>query len=230
MNERVSEGVDETNEPQFKDGDFVVNEQGDVLIFKEKVEDRIYDYAYLVGAITLINNTPSQILIKCLATEEEKQTLLDALAKDGKRWNAEKKCIEDIPKRKFKRGDKVRIKEGVSSKTHHKIGLLFVEEMDGFIGKTMTISIYANGNNYVVCEETEYSFLEEWLEPYVEELKKGDLAIFWDVDKESAMIGKYDCFIRNVPFPHKDKRGNVWTNAIKFKSIEQYERLIKGEI
>lgn len=30
------------------------------------------------------------------ATEEEKQLLFDALAKDCKRWNAEKKCVEDL--------------------------------------------------------------------------------------------------------------------------------------
>ena len=33
-----------------------------------------------------------------LATEAEKQRLFDALAKEGKRWNAEKKCIEDLPR------------------------------------------------------------------------------------------------------------------------------------
>ncbi len=32
------------------------------------------------------------------ATEAEKQRLLDALAKEGKRWNAEKKQIEDLPR------------------------------------------------------------------------------------------------------------------------------------
>lgn len=32
------------------------------------------------------------------STEEERQELLDALAKEGKRWNAEKKCIEDLPR------------------------------------------------------------------------------------------------------------------------------------
>ena len=32
------------------------------------------------------------------ATEAEKQSLFDALAKLGKRWNAEKKCIEDLPR------------------------------------------------------------------------------------------------------------------------------------
>lgn len=30
------------------------------------------------------------------ATEEEKQSLFDALAKKGKQWNAEKKCVEDL--------------------------------------------------------------------------------------------------------------------------------------
>ena len=33
-----------------------------------------------------------------LATDEEKRKLFDALAKEGKRWNAEEKRIEDIPK------------------------------------------------------------------------------------------------------------------------------------
>ena len=32
------------------------------------------------------------------ATEAEKQRIFDALAKKGKRWNAEKKCIEDLPR------------------------------------------------------------------------------------------------------------------------------------
>ena len=32
------------------------------------------------------------------ATEEEKQRLFDALAKEGKRWNAKEKRIEDLPR------------------------------------------------------------------------------------------------------------------------------------
>lgn len=138
---------------------------------------------------------------------------------------AEKPCVKDIPVRKFKAGDRVRIKEGVSSKTHRDIGPAFVEEMDDLIGKTMTVDRYTDGDNYVKCEGTHWSFIEEWLEPYVDELKNGDLAIFWDYNKGSAFIGKYDYFIRGASFPHKDKRGNVWANAIKFESIEQYEKL-----
>lgn len=32
------------------------------------------------------------------STEEEKKLLIEKLAKKGKRWNAEKKCIEDLPR------------------------------------------------------------------------------------------------------------------------------------
>ena len=39
------------------------------------------------------------------ATEAEKQRLFDALAKHGKRWNAEKKCIEDLPRWRAQRDE-----------------------------------------------------------------------------------------------------------------------------
>ena len=38
------------------------------------------------------------------ATEAEKQRLFNALAKEGKRWNAEKKCIEDLPRWRAEEG------------------------------------------------------------------------------------------------------------------------------
>ena len=60
-----------------------------------------------------------------------------------------------------------------------------------------------------------------------EEPKKGDLAIFWDDDKNSSCVRFYDTFISVY---HYDIFGNGWANAIKFESKEQYERLIKGEI
>jgi hypothetical protein len=155
--------------------------------------------------------------------------LIAELSKIGKRWNAEKKCIEDIPKRKFKKGDKVRIKNGVSSKTHMEQYPCFVPEMDDLIGKTMTVDRYIDENGYVACEETESIFREDWLEPY-EELKEGDLAIFWDDNKDAAVIGKYSQFTVGQPFPHSNHRGDIWKNAIKFESKEQYKKLLKGEI
>ena len=45
------------------------------------------------------------------ATEDEKQRLFDAMAKEGKRWNAEKKVVEDIPKpHEFRKGEPVLVR------------------------------------------------------------------------------------------------------------------------
>lgn len=47
------------------------------------------------------------------ATDKEKQLLFDAMAKQGKRWNAEKKVVEDIPKpHEFKKGEPVLVRNG----------------------------------------------------------------------------------------------------------------------
>ena len=45
------------------------------------------------------------------ATEEEKRMLFDAMSKDGKRWNAKKKVVEDIPKPyEFRKGEPVLVR------------------------------------------------------------------------------------------------------------------------
>jgi dUTP pyrophosphatase len=170
--EMINERVAEKNEPQYKEGDFVINKRGDILIFKKKDENKIYDHAFFNDALglSIAQMSPSYSPIRRHATEEEKQKILDTLTKEGKRWNAEKLCVEDIPVRKFNVGDRVRIKDGISSKTHCNIYPWFVEEMDELIGKTMTVDRYTDGGKYVVCEETESIFREEWLEPYEEQM------------------------------------------------------------
>lgn len=148
----------------------------------------------------------------------------------SERVSEEKKCIEDIPKRKFKKDDKVRIKEGISSKTHKSASPLFNESMDVFIGTTMTIDRYINWNNCVKCKGISWSFHEDWLEPYVEELKKGDLAIFWDDNKRYATLRFYEQSVRSgTCLQHKDSLGLNWENVLKLENIEQYKRLIKEE-
>lgn len=215
--------------PQYKDGDFVY-EDGRIMIVKSYPSnchalvylyldgEAIYDRTYRVNF--------SEPTFR-YATDEEKQFLIDAMNKDGKRWNAEKKCIEDIPKRKFKVGDKVRIKDGISSKTHRSISPNFTESMDEFIGKELTVKGYSD-DDFVLFNEDEWGFLfnENWLELYTDEPKKGDLAIFWDENKEYAKIGIY--LHRGVY--HYDHSNTSWTHAIKFESKEQFEKLIKGEL
>lgn len=64
-----------------------------------------------------------------------------------------------------------------------------------------------------------------------EELKKGDLAIFWDDSKKCAIIRIYYRLNEGVEYRrHQDIQGLNWDNAIKFESKEQYERLRRGEI
>lgn len=56
-------------------------------------------------------------MIKTLrpATEDEKQQLFDAMAKKGYQWNAEKKCVEDIPKPyEFRKGEPVLVRTHLS--------------------------------------------------------------------------------------------------------------------
>lgn len=69
--------------------------------------DRIYDFN---GVLCFAN----EIVEQRLSTEEEKQKLFDAIKANDYRWNAETKTLEKLIEPKFKKGDKVRIKNGVS--------------------------------------------------------------------------------------------------------------------
>jgi uncharacterized protein YodC (DUF2158 family) len=225
----IESGVDSlmelVEEPKFKDGDFVY-EDGRIMIvekypnfYKAMICPSIDDEVVYNRGYGLPFSSPSFRF----ATEEEKKLLLDALEKDGAKWNAEKKCIEDIRKRKFKAGDKVKLKSGCTSNPN----LTYYSPFDKYIGKELIVIDYTESGN-VKCNNG-LSFAEDWLEPY-EELKEGDLAIFWDDDKNAAVIGKYGKFTAGQPFPHSNHREHIWKNALKFESKEQYERLIKGEI
>lgn len=63
----------------------------------------------LTGGYAMANDNIEQFRP---ATDGEKQRLFDALAKLGKRWNAEKKCVEDIPKPyEFRKGEPVLVRD-----------------------------------------------------------------------------------------------------------------------
>lgn len=216
--------------PQYKDGDFVY-EDGRIMIVKSYPSNcHALVYPYLDGKAIYdrtygVNFSEPTFRY---ATEEEKQILIDAMKKDSKRWNAEKKCVEDIPPvRKFKKGDKVRTKEGISSRTVKSNEPAFNTMMDDFIDTTMTVNRYSD-YGYVICEESDWRFHEEWLEPYTDELNEGDLAIFWNNgSRHYASVRMYGgLFMRD----YCDTGGVRWDNAIKFQSKEQFERLIKGKL
>ena len=74
-----------------------------------------YDYADLHYNVILTTSSVVEYVSDNmrLATEEEKQKLFDALAKEGKRWNPEKKCIEKLPRKtsEFNPLDKVLVRD-----------------------------------------------------------------------------------------------------------------------
>lgn len=131
------------------------------------------------------------------------------------------------PIRKFKVGDEVTLKSGSKESN----GLIYLTDFDRFIGKPLTIRGYTD-TGYVYFPDSIHCFEEDWLEPYVEELKEGDIAIFWMFDKTQAVVRLFDKEqgdISQIPI-YVDNTGHWWANAIKFESKEQYERLINGEI
>ena len=80
-------------------GDVMKTARGGIFIFKEVKGGRVFDYAYLNSfGYVIITDDEISSMTYSHATPKEAKPLFDALAKGGKRWNAEKMCIEDMPK------------------------------------------------------------------------------------------------------------------------------------
>ena len=94
--------IEERNKPEWtpQDGDIVAWKYQEnfgnpaISIYKEK--ERGYATIYASGSTEYSTDVIFAMDIIRPATDEEKQRLLDAMAKDGRRWNAEKKVVEDI--------------------------------------------------------------------------------------------------------------------------------------
>lgn len=97
-------------QPEFKEGDIAFADFGNtqnVFIISGKTDlSEGYnsfislDLSGLTSNIEYRTSFFKKDLCKLrLATEEEKQQLFDALAKEGKRWNPDAKQIEDLPKK-----------------------------------------------------------------------------------------------------------------------------------
>lgn len=107
---------------EFKNGDvlFVKCDKQDFIeIFNySKKNGDLYDHASLDTATQDLDISgkyrigKDEIVEIRIATEEEKQQLFDALAKEGKAWDSDKKQIVDLPKKcEFKVFEKVLVRE-----------------------------------------------------------------------------------------------------------------------
>lgn len=99
----------EIEKPEFKDGDIVMSDSGTIVLVRGiSLTRKIYYHAYMRNEYIYINQVKGEFFsrisrIKRFATDSEKQQLFDALAKEGKRWDSEKKQIVDLkPKCEFK--------------------------------------------------------------------------------------------------------------------------------
>lgn len=106
--------------PEFKDGDIITFKDRIIIIYNTSIEKspirtEIYYHACLKGGELTVN----EYLMSCgfgegwsSSTEEEKHQLFDALAKEGKAWDAEKKEVVGLkPKVELKPFDKVWVKD-----------------------------------------------------------------------------------------------------------------------
>lgn len=109
----------EKAQPEFKNGDIVI--QGvlkgvNVCIIKnciDKIDNKYNYYARYNTQDKEINYDDWSYIspFAKFATDSEKQQLFDALAKEGKAWDAETKTLEDLPKKcEFKPFDKVLVR------------------------------------------------------------------------------------------------------------------------
>ena len=112
----------EKAQPEFKDGDILCviessNNYHYILIYEGQDDEHIYRYVTMLENNSLIIEkgsyfTKPKDYSMRYATEEEKQQLFDALEKEGKAWDAEKKQIVDLkPKVELKPFDKVLVRD-----------------------------------------------------------------------------------------------------------------------
>jgi hypothetical protein len=112
----------EKTQPEFKDGDIlcVIDSSDDyhyILIYKGQDDKHIYRYVTMFEDNSLhirkdAHLTKPKDYSMRYATDKEKQQLFDALAKEGKAWDAEKKQIVNLkPKVELKPFDKVLVRD-----------------------------------------------------------------------------------------------------------------------
>lgn len=111
----------EKAQPEFKDGDILCviessNNYHYILIYEGQDDEHIYRYVTMLENNSLITEkgsyfTKPKDYSMRYATEEEKQQLFGALEKEGKKWDAEKKAIVNLPKKsEFKIFQKVLVR------------------------------------------------------------------------------------------------------------------------
>lgn len=189
----------EKPQPEFKDGDIVMSDSGTIVLVRGiSLTRKIYYHAYMRNEYIYINQVEGEFFsrvsrIKRFATDSEKQQLFDALAKEGKRWDSEKKQIVDL-------------------KPAFEIGKLYVfkeEDEDGeltiigkLIDKNESEDTLTFGNQYEIENEkfvTDQTFdLRISVSKELREATEGEVELFnkhyaiWKKEKEQPCFKTFD--------------------------------------
>lgn len=150
----------EKTQPEFKDGDIValvVRKCTHIAIFQSRQEAYIGFHAVLCQNDELLLEEPfredvGDIELR-LATDSEKQQLFDALAKDGKAWDAEKKQIVDLKPKvdELKPFDKVLVRDDKEDQWSANIFSYQVRDMFHCLGEGYwRYCIPYEGNEYLL--------------------------------------------------------------------------------
>lgn len=135
----------EKPQPEFKDGDIVVYGKS-IAICRKIYKRTIYFYVSIDETFGLLSDD-NRVSAEGYryATEAEKQQLFEALAKEGKRWNAEKKVIEDIKKEyQFKPFEKVLARDSKDSLWH-------IDLYEGMLGDDNEHNYSCMASYWVYC-------------------------------------------------------------------------------
>lgn len=150
----------EKSQPEFKDGDIVYSEEDEerypsISILNLNNKDCKCYYLWSIPIKkreVILYNVPlldDEVNRFRYATDEEKQRLFDALAKNGKAWDAEKKQIVDLkPKVEFKQFQKVLTRDNNTQKWEAEL-FGFKNDDNGFyhcVGGTWKYCIPYEGN------------------------------------------------------------------------------------
>ncbi len=192
---------------KFKNGDIVFTKLGNIAIISNKRNNELYNsYCMLLECGTFVMNETT-VYPERLATEEEKQTLFDAIKANGYNWNEETKTLKQLIKPKFKVGDRVK---SIFNKNQYKITELtdtyytLVEVNNKFL---YTLPIWEVNNWELVSDKFNFSTLI----PFESKI------LVRDTDKSKWVPSFWGCLVDDCKF--ETTRG-LYYQCIPYKGNE----------
>jgi hypothetical protein len=195
---------------KFTDGDIVaapIFTEGTWMGIFKQCEETTFEVYCSLTCTGRFNDTSSKGHIlegTHLATEEEKQKLLQAIKKNGYKWNAETKVLEKLVNPKFKVGDKIQYN---GSSTYRPVYIIKSIEADRYI--------FTNGTYIKFDDEDKYILLKF----DINTLKPFDQVLVRDSIKEKWRIQLFEKYNKTHQYPFKCMH-SAYRQCIPYKGNE----------